>query len=159
MKTLTKKVNLTKTLRLSFSTLPFRLLCVVLICLLMIVQSCKKHDFDHPQFGSLDLKVVADNFVSPITMVDAPDDSKRLFVVDQIGKVWIIKEDGSKMAQPFIDVSSKIVHLTPQYDERGLLGLAFHPNFKSNGKFYLFYTAPPRDGGPQPGALWNNLTR
>jgi glucose/arabinose dehydrogenase len=43
--------------------------------------------------------------------------------------------------------------------ERGLLSLAFHPDFKTNGKFYVFYTAPPRAGGPQPGVSWNNLTR
>ena len=52
-----------------------------------------------------------------------------------------------------------MVTLSPGYDERGLLGLAFHPDFKSNGKFYLFYTAPPRAGGPEPGVPWNNLTR
>ncbi len=43
-----------------------------------------------------------------------------------------------------------------------LLGLAFHPDFKTNGKFYLFYTAPPRAGTPVPGTAgsgWNNLTR
>ena len=63
------------------------------------------------------------------------------------------------MSQPFIDVSSKMVSLRSQYDERGLLGLAFHPDFRSNGKFYLFYTAKPRPGGPDPKVPWNNLTR
>jgi len=124
---------------------------------LAIMQSCKHES--SPPFGSYDLKLVADNFVSPLTVVDAPDGTHRLFVVDQPGQVWIIKGDGSKMPDPFIDVSSKIVPLTPGYDERGLLGLAFHPNFRNNGKFYLFYTANPRDGGPEPGVPWNNLTR
>jgi len=52
-----------------------------------------------------------------------------------------------------------MVSLFPDYDERGLLGFAFHPDFKTNGKFYLFYTAPPRPGGPEPGVPWDNLTR
>jgi glucose/arabinose dehydrogenase len=55
-----------------------------------------------------------------------------------------------------------MVTLSPGYDERGLLGLAFHPQFKTNHKFYVFYTAPPRAGTPVPGsagATWNNLTR
>src|SRR5690242_6827183 len=115
---------------------------------------------------NLDLKLVSDNFVSPVALVDAPDHSKRLFVVDQTGKIWIIDKHGKKMAQPFLDISSRIVSLQPFYDERGLLGLAFHPNYRSNGKFYVFYTAPPPPGGPaeQTGntglpMTWDNTTR
>jgi glucose/arabinose dehydrogenase len=52
-----------------------------------------------------------------------------------------------------------MVSLSPAYDERGLLGFAFHPDFKTNGKFYVFYTAPPRAGGPDAQNAWNNLTR
>ena len=63
------------------------------------------------------------------------------------------------MSEPFIDISSKLVTLSLPYDERGLLGFAFHPNYQTNGKFYLFYTAPPRAGGPEPGESWDNLTR
>jgi len=99
--------------------------------------------------------------------MEAPDNSQRLFIVDQPGQVWIIDKAGHRMTQPFIDVSSKMVSpLNPSYDERGLLGLAFHPNFQQNRKFYLFYTAPPRPGGPLVDAgntglpkVWNNTTR
>src|SRR5205823_10889727 len=41
----------------------------------------------------------------------------------------------------------------------GLLSMAFHPDFKTNGKFYIFYTAPPNSGGPDNSHAWNNLTR
>jgi glucose/arabinose dehydrogenase len=45
------------------------------------------------------------------------------------------------------------------YDERGLLGLAFHPDYATNGKFYVFYSAPPGPGGPTPDTPWDNMVR
>lgn len=133
--------------------------CVILFSLIIFVTSCRKNDLNRPSAGSYDLKLIADNLVSPITMTGSPDQTKRLFIVDQVGKIWIVGADGNKLPNPFIDVTSKMVSLSPFYDERGLLGLAFHPDFKNNGKFYLFYTAPPRAGGPDPATPWNNLTR
>ncbi len=108
---------------------------------------------------AVDLQLVADNMVSPIGLVAVPDESKRLFVIDQIGKVWIIDETGTKLNTPFLDVSSLMVSLSPFYDERGLLGMAFHPEYAMNGRFFVYYTAPPRSGGPVPGASWNNISR
>jgi len=133
------------------------LIILVFASFFLLMQSCNKADFKANQAnatssqdaiikGSYDLQLVADKFVSPLTVVDAHDGTKRLFVVDQIGKIWIIFSDGTKSSSPFIDISSKLVSLSPEYDERGLLGLAFHPDFKNNGKFYLYYTAPPRSG-------------
>jgi glucose/arabinose dehydrogenase len=113
----------------------------------------------------LDLQVIANGFISPLTVAESPDGTRRLFVVDQAGQVWIIA-NGQKLNQPFIDVKDKMVPLRPGYDERGLLSMAFHPDYKQNGKFYLFYTAPPPPGGPtvQTGntglpMTWNNTTR
>jgi len=108
------------------------------------------------------LQLVADSMISPLVISEPPDGSKRLFVADETGSIWIIGADGKKMANPFIDISSRMITLSASYDERGLLGMAFHPDFKTNGKFYLFYTAPPRAGTPVPGGAgtgWNNLTR
>lgn len=133
--------------------------CIILFSLLIFVTSCRKNDLNRPPAGSYDLKLIADNLVSPITVNGSPDQTKRLFIVDQVGKIWIVGADGDKLPNPFIEVTSKMVSLSPFYDERGLLGLAFHPDFKNNGKFYLFYTAPPRAGGPDPATPWNNLTR
>ena len=119
-----------------------------------------------PGAKDLDLQLVTDNLVSPLGATEAPDGTHRLFVLDQPGQIWIIDHNGQKLAQPFIDISSKMVSLSPFYDERGLLGFAFHPKFKQNGKFYLFYTAPPTPGGPTEDAgntglpmTWNNTTR
>jgi len=125
----------------------FRMALLLVLLPFLFTVGCKKIEDALPP-KQLDLKLVADNMVSPTTLVEAPDDSHRLFVVDQVGKIWIIDASGKKMTQPFLDISSKLVTLQTVYDERGLLGLAFHPNYKTNGKFYLFYNAPPPAGGP-----------
>ena len=141
-----------------WSTIVCRFLAASTLFTLMLT-GCKKNDDNNGNNNNqeVDWQLIADNFVSPIGLVTAPGDS-RLFVIDQVGKVWIIK-DGQKLATPFIDVSSKLVTLTPGYDERGLLGLAFHPDYKTNGRFFIYYQLPPRAGGPQTGINWNNLSR
>lgn len=130
----------------------------LLICVIFIT-SCQKSNPSSNTNGSPDLKLIASSLAAPLTLAEAPDDSKRLFIVDQVGKIWIVYPDSTKPATVFIDITSKMVTLQIGYDERGLLGLAFHPDYKANGKFYLFYTAPPRAGGPGPGLFWDNLTR
>ena len=132
----------------------------ILLSLMVIVQlsSCKNNDMNNNN-KAVDLKLVADGFVSPVSVSAPADGSHRLFVVDQIGKIWIIDNSGKKLSTPFLDLSSKMVTLSPGYDERGLLSIAFHPHFSTNGKFYVYYTAPPAPGGPQPGANWDNTSR
>jgi len=135
---------------------------LTLFSFLLIISSCKKNNNPSaPPNATPDLQLVIDGLVSPVGVFEPPDGSHRLFVVDETGKIWIIGADGKKLTTPFMDVTSKMVTLSPSYDERGLLGLAFHPQFKTNGKFYVFYTAPPRPGTPVPGAagaVWNNTT-
>src|SRR6476619_5746434 len=92
-----------------------RSLLVVLFCWLA-VEGCKKTDAGTATGDAtatskngadpsrdLDLQLMADNFVSPITLVEPPDGSHRLFVVDQVGKIWIIDANGQKLAQPFLE--------------------------------------------------------
>jgi glucose/arabinose dehydrogenase len=97
---------------------------------------------------SVALQLVAQGFTSPIALTEAPDRSGRLFVVDQSGVIRIIAADGSLVAEPFLDVRGRMVTLRTNFDERGLLGLAFHPRYSSNGRFYVYYTAPLRAGAP-----------
>jgi glucose/arabinose dehydrogenase len=73
-------------------------------------------------------------------MTSAKDGSGRLFVVEQTGKVRVIK-DGLLLSTPLIDLTSAI----SMGGERGLLGLAFHPSFKTNGLFYVYYTRTDGD--------------
>lgn len=138
---------------------PLRTLMVMLLlCASFMFQSCDRDDkFMFPK--AVDLQLIADNMVSPVGVVAVPDETQRLFVIDQIGKVWVIDASGTRLPDPFIDVSALMVSLGENYDERGLLGMAFHPNYTMNGRFYLYYTAPPRPGGPVPDATWNNISR
>jgi glucose/arabinose dehydrogenase len=135
----------------------FTVLCSLVMLSILLLQGCKKHDIPFKN-QAVDIQLIADGFVSPIQVV-ASRNSERLYVVDQIGKVWVIDKDGNKRTNPLIDLTGKMVPLNPAFDERGLLGLAFHPDFKNNGRFFVYYQLPPRAGGPTPGATWNNLSR
>jgi glucose/arabinose dehydrogenase len=60
--------------------------------------------------------------------------------VEQSGRIWIV-EDGERLAEPFIDLSGIVSQdVLQRYSERGLLGLAFHPNYAENGEFFVNYT-------------------
>jgi glucose/arabinose dehydrogenase len=104
--------------------------------------------------AAIALEPVVDGLVSPLTMTQAPDESGRMFVVDQVGVIRVI-DGGTLIDAPFLDLSAQIVDLSPRYDERGLLGLAFHPDFAENGRFFVYYSGPLRRGGP---AGWDNTT-
>jgi glucose/arabinose dehydrogenase len=82
----------------------------------------------------IDLELVSDAFESPSEIANAGDD--RLFVVEQTGSVRILNADGSVNETDFLDVAS----LISTGGERGLLGLAFHPEYATNGYFYINYT-------------------
>lgn len=97
---------------------------------------------------NVELQLVAQGFTSPVALVEAPDRSGRLFVVDQAGLIRIIDATGTLVREPFLDVRGLMVTLRPGFDERGLLGLAFHPRYSSNGRFFVYYTAPLRSGAP-----------
>ena len=95
--------------------------------------------------------LVADGLTSPVALVSPPDGSGRLFVVDQVGLIRVIDADGTLRPNPFLDLRSRIVPLMSGFDERGLLGLAFHPGYSANGRFFVYYSAPLR-----PGAGWSS---
>ena len=74
----------------------------------------------------------------PILIRNAHDGSSRLFIVEQTGRIKVA-QPGSSVATVFLDLSSKSFKPAFTGDERGLLGLAFNPNFATNGKFYAYY--------------------
>lgn len=97
------------------------------------------------------LEPVATGLISPLTL-HAPADDDRLFVIEQTGQIRII-DNGELLEEPFLDLSGRMVDLSEDYDERGLLGLAFHPDYASNGQLYVHYSAPLRESAPDD---WNH---
>jgi glucose/arabinose dehydrogenase len=88
---------------------------------------------------ALSLELIASGLPSPVGLRNAGDGSNRLFIVNQGGTISVYK-NGQMLPTPFLDVSSKTVF---DNSERGLLGLAFDPNYASNGFFYIYYTSQP----------------
>jgi glucose/arabinose dehydrogenase len=96
---------------------------------------------------ALKLTMVADGLARPVLVKGAPGDNSRVYVLGQKGQIWIIK-DGAVLAKPFLDISM-IVHQPSAGDERGLLGLAFHPKYAENGRFFVYYTDTLASPGDQ----------
>src|SRR6185295_4397350 len=105
---------------------------------------------------SVGLQLVADGLTAPLTLVAAPDGSGRRFIVDQIGTIRILTADGRLLERPFLNLRDRIVDLQRAYDERGLLGLAFHPGFATNGRFFVYYSVPLRKSAPDD---WDHTNR
>ncbi|HSH94408.1 MAG TPA: PQQ-dependent sugar dehydrogenase [Roseimicrobium sp.] len=94
------------------------------------------------------LKLVADGLVSPMALASLPDGSDNRLVMDQVGVIHLLNTSGQLEPELFLDLRPKLTKIRDGFDERGALGLAIHPKFKSNGKFYVFYSAPLRSTVP-----------
>jgi glucose/arabinose dehydrogenase len=103
---------------------------------------------------------VAGGLVSPVALTHAGDGSGRLFIAEQTGQILIVDSNRTLRPRPFLDLSWKMEDLAPTgiggftgpglnpwYEERGLLGLAFHPDYRNNGRFFVFYTLPKTEHG------------
>jgi glucose/arabinose dehydrogenase len=101
------------------------------------------------------LKLFAEGFVSPSTLAPVPQ-SENILVADQAGVLYVVDKNGKRAAQPFLDLRPRITKLNDGFDERGLLGLALHPKFSENKKFFVVYSAPKRPGAP---ADWDHTMR
>ncbi|KAI5162478.1 Hhip-Like Protein 1 [Manis pentadactyla] len=86
------------------------------------------------------LEEVANGLRNPVAMVHARDGTHRFFVAEQVGLVWAYLPDRSRLEKPFLNVSRAVLTSPWEGDERGFLGLAFHPSFRHNGKLYVYYS-------------------
>lgn len=77
----------------------------------------------------------ATGFTIPVDITNAGDE--RLFIVEKLGDIRIIDEDGTTLPTPFLSIGGRV---NAGANERGLLGLTFHPNYTENGYFYVNYT-------------------
>jgi glucose/arabinose dehydrogenase len=103
---------------------------------------------DLPGDPQIQLVKVADGFEDPINVANAGDGSGRIFVVERIGRIQVVK-GGEVMAEPFLDLTS----INPLgndvqtgFVEQGLYAVAFHPNFAENGHFFVHYASLPFNG-------------
>ena len=101
---------------------------------------------------NIQLQTVAEGLVSPVFLTSPKGDARR-FIVERTGLIYILNKNDQLVKKPFLDLSDRMVELDEQYDERGFLGLAFHPNYANNGLFYVYYSAPLRDSAPDN---WNH---
>lgn len=89
-----------------------------------------------PAQTPLKTELVAAGLSRPLDVQAPEGDRHRVFIVEQTGRIRIVK-DGNLLQTPFLDIGGKISCCS----ERGLLGLAFHPDYRTNGYFYVNYTA------------------
>ena len=88
--------------------------------------------------AAIQLPAIAGGLANPLYVTGAGDGSGRLFIVEQAGRIRILI-DGALLLTPFLDIRSKV----RAGGELGLLGLTFHPDYSTNGRFFVNYT---RDG-------------
>ncbi len=96
--------------------------------------------FDPVDFG-VGLEAVAGGFERPVHVADPGDGSGRLFVVEQAGRIRIVR-DGEVLPEPFLDI---VEIVESGGNEQGLLSVAFHPDYADNGLFYVGFTARTTD--------------
>jgi glucose/arabinose dehydrogenase len=87
----------------------------------------------------IELEPVASGLTAPVLLTHAGDGSGRLFVVEKQGRIRVIRGD-EVLDEPFLDISNLIV----TEGEQGLLGLAFHPRYAENSRFFVYYSAQGR---------------
>ncbi len=90
--------------------------------------------------AELELKQILTDqtFERPVALVTPPDNSQRQFLVEQTGKIKILHGDRAGELPVFLDFSDRA--MAERDFEEGLLGLAFHPDYANNGKFYVYYS-------------------
>ncbi|MBI4443717.1 MAG: PQQ-dependent sugar dehydrogenase [Acidobacteria bacterium] len=91
--------------------------------------------------AAIELRTIASGLSAPVSVTHASDGSNRLFIVEQAGRIRILA-GGSVLSTPFLDIRSQV----RSGGELGLLGLAFHPNYRQNGRFFINYTRQTAEG-------------
>jgi glucose/arabinose dehydrogenase len=98
------------------------------------------------------LQLVTEGLDAPVFLVAPPDGSARRVVGDQTGVAYMLDARGRRLDGPFLDLRDRLTPLLQGFDERGLLALAFHPEFARNGLFYVNYSSRRRAQSPFTGS-------
>jgi len=133
--------------------MPLRLALLAAISALVLLAACSRGDESHssramPAGPSTDgqarsVRAAAQGvrlapvgrFEQPVYVAGAPGDAKRVFVVEQSGRIRVVR-DRRTLARPFLDLSQEV----SLGSERGLLSMAFAPDYQRSGKFYVYFT-------------------
>ncbi len=92
----------------------------------------------------IELTLLTEGLQHPLAVATADGVDDRVFIVDQIGTVQMLLENGTLAPELFLDLRDRVIPLNPGGDERGLLSIAFHPNYSENRRLFAFYSAPLR---------------
>ena len=108
------------------------------------------------QSPKLQLQLMAQDLTAPVHLEELPDGTGRMLVVQQDGLVKVMMPDGKVLPEAFLDLRSRMFALQNDFEERGLLGFALHPQFARNGRFFVSYSGVLRDSAPQS---WNHTRK
>lgn len=81
----------------------------------------------------------------PLVLTGAGDGTDRIFVGTQPGTIHVLAKGSTGEMKTFLDIRERIHYRVPQENEEGFLGMAFHPNYKENGQFFVYYTGAYTD--------------
>jgi len=109
---------------------------LVLIVGLLVMRLLPGDEGNEPIELALQLQQSAEGFDSPVLLTGAGDGSTDRYVVEQRGRIMRLGSEGGVDEAPLLDITDRVLH----HHERGLLGLAFHPAFEENGRFFVAYS-------------------
>lgn len=124
----------------------FRALCFALIAGGSFYLTNHSRLFDRPARAqtAIQLQPFVSGLSFPVLVTGSRDGSNRLFILERTGKIQLLTPGAiAPLPTAFLDISAKVLTSTGIGDERGLLGLAFHPQFKTNRRFFVNYTRRP----------------
>lgn len=102
--------------------------------------------------AKLSLEPIADGLVAPIDIASLPTTPGAKVILDQSGLIHLLGSDGKMASRPFLDIRDRLRNLEEGFEERGLLGMAIHPDYVNNGRVFVTYTAKLADDAPRG---WN----
>ncbi len=95
------------------------------------------------------LTLISDGYVSPSNLLSVPGSESDLVIADQVGVVYHLKDGKHDSRKVIADFRPRMASLNEGFDERGLLGMAFHPDFEKNRRVFVYYSAPKQDSAPE----------
>ncbi len=109
--------------------------------------------------GEPALQLVSSGYVSPSNLLSVPGKNKDLIIADQVGVIYYLPKGKDQNKTLFLDLRSKLTKLKKGFDERGLLGVAFHPDYPEKKSVFVYYSAPKRKEAPEKWDHTSHISR